>query len=139
MDLVLWEPATPTAVSKASAKSIMYSCMDLLQPAATSEDRFLMCKSVLKEGGCGSVRGCEGVWGGVVGEGVFLDEFCHAEDDDDDDDEDGADSYGHAVGGSVGGAEGCGLSYLAISLEVEGGIISMLPEVRVQSAPMVLC
>lgn len=49
-DLVLWEPATPTAVSKANAKSMMYSCMDVLQPAATSEDRFLLCKSVLKEG-----------------------------------------------------------------------------------------
>lgn len=47
---MLWEPATPAAVSKANAKSVMYSCMDLLQPAATSEERFLMCKSVLREG-----------------------------------------------------------------------------------------
>ena len=52
-DLFLWEPATPSSVSKANAKSVMYSCMDLLQPAATTEDRFLMCKSVLQEGGCG--------------------------------------------------------------------------------------
>lgn len=49
-DLALWEPASPAAVSKANAKSMLYSCMDLLQPAATSEDRFLMCKSALKEG-----------------------------------------------------------------------------------------
>lgn len=49
-DLALWEPATATAVSKANAKSVLYSCMDLLQPAATSEERFLMCKSVLQEG-----------------------------------------------------------------------------------------
>ncbi len=46
----MWEPATITAVSKANAKSEMYSCMDLLQPAVTSEERFLMCKSALKEG-----------------------------------------------------------------------------------------
>ena len=59
-DLLLWEPATPTAVSKANAKSVMYSCMDLLQPAATTEDRFLMCKSVLKEGVCLFVRACLG-------------------------------------------------------------------------------
>lgn len=49
-DLVLWEPASPAAVSKANAQSVLYSCMDLLQPAATSEERFLMCKSALKEG-----------------------------------------------------------------------------------------
>ena len=50
VDLALWEPASPAAVSKANAKSVLYSYMDLLQPAATSEDRFLMCKSALKEG-----------------------------------------------------------------------------------------
>ena len=49
-DLLLWQPATPTSVEKANAKSMMYSCMDVLQPAATQEDRFEMCKSVLKEG-----------------------------------------------------------------------------------------
>ena len=49
-DLVLWEPATPTSASKANAKSVLYSCMDLLQPAATSEDRFLLCRSILQEG-----------------------------------------------------------------------------------------
>ena len=50
MDLALWEPASAAAVNKANAKSVMYSCMDLLQPAVTSEERFLMCKSALKEG-----------------------------------------------------------------------------------------
>ena len=50
-DLVLWEPATPASVEKANAaRSMLYSCMDVLQPAATQEDRFMMCKSVLKEG-----------------------------------------------------------------------------------------
>jgi len=49
-DLVLWQPATPASVEKANAaKSMLYSCMDVLQPAATQEDRFMMCKSVLKE------------------------------------------------------------------------------------------
>jgi len=49
-DLVLWQPATQASVEKANAaKSMLYSCMDVLQPAATQEDRFMMCKSVLKE------------------------------------------------------------------------------------------
>ena len=56
----MWEPATPTTISKANAKSELYSCMDLLQPAATSEERFLMCKSVLHEGVCVFVVLC--VW-----------------------------------------------------------------------------
>ena len=49
-DLSLWEPATPSAVERANAKSVMMSYMDVLQPAVTREDRFEMCKSVLKEG-----------------------------------------------------------------------------------------
>ena len=49
-DLLLWEPASPSFVEKANAKSMLFSCMDVLQPAATQEDRFQMCKSVLKEG-----------------------------------------------------------------------------------------
>ena len=49
-DLVLWQPASPAFVEKANAKSMLISCMDVLQPAATKEDRFEMCKSVLKEG-----------------------------------------------------------------------------------------
>ncbi|XP_064403938.1 autophagy-related protein 2 homolog B-like isoform X2 [Halichondria panicea] len=48
-DLALWEPASPEAVDRANAHSMLMSCMDVLQPAATSEDRFQMCKSVLKE------------------------------------------------------------------------------------------
>ena len=54
--------------------------------------------------------------------------------EDSDDEDDSSDSYGHAVGGDVGGADGHGLSYLAVSLEVESGLISMLPEVRVQGS-----
>ena len=49
-DLLLWQPASPSTVEKANAKSMLFSCMDVLQPAATQEDRFQMCKSVLKEG-----------------------------------------------------------------------------------------
>lgn len=64
---MLWESATPIAVGKANAKSVLYSCMDLLQPAATSEDRFLMCKSVLQEGRAGGHAQCEGVLFGVIG------------------------------------------------------------------------
>ena len=47
---MLWKPATPSSVDKANAKSMLFSCMDVLQPAATQEDRFEMCKSVLIEG-----------------------------------------------------------------------------------------
>ena len=50
MDLMLWRPASPSSVEKANAKSMLFSCMDMLQPAATQEDRFEMCKSVLREG-----------------------------------------------------------------------------------------
>lgn len=119
-DLVLWEPATPTAVSKANAaKSVMSSCMDLLQPAATSEDRFLMCKSVLKEG---STRMC------MIMCAHYYD-ITYVEDSEDDE-EDVEELCGHGVGGAMGGVrKGQGLSYLAVSLEVEEGVISMLPEV----------
>ena len=47
---MLWKPATPSFVEKANAKSMLFSCMDVLQPAATQGDRFEMCKSVLVEG-----------------------------------------------------------------------------------------
>ena len=49
-DLLLWEPASPAAVEKASARSMFYSCMDLLQPAVTHHEKFKLCKSVLEDG-----------------------------------------------------------------------------------------
>ncbi len=49
--------------------------------------------------------------------------------EDSDEEENGDDPYGDAVGGA---REGLGLSYLAVSLEVEKSLLSMWPEVRVQ-------
>ena len=49
--------------------------------------------------------------------------------EDSDEDENGDDPYRDGVGGTK---EGRGLSYLALSLEVEEGLVSMWPEVRVQ-------
>ena len=56
-DLVLWEPASPAVAERTNARSMLLSCMDVIQPAVTKEERFQMCKSVLKEGwyGTGSV------------------------------------------------------------------------------------
>ncbi len=48
MDLLLWQPASPAAVEKASARSVFYSSADILQPAMTRDDKFKMCKSVLR-------------------------------------------------------------------------------------------
>ena len=50
-DLVLWKPASPQSVEKANtAKSMFFSTMDIIQPAVTKEERYQLCKSVLKEG-----------------------------------------------------------------------------------------
>ncbi len=57
MDLALWEPASLEAVERANSESLLVSCMDVLQPAATPHDRFTMCRSTLREGGCG-----QGAW-----------------------------------------------------------------------------
>lgn len=51
-DLALWQPATPSQVERANAaKSLFFSSVDI-QPAATAEEKFQMCKSVLR-GQCG--------------------------------------------------------------------------------------
>lgn len=50
VDLSLWEPATPAAVERATARSLFYSNMDMLQPAVAKEEKFKLCRSVLKEG-----------------------------------------------------------------------------------------
>ena len=49
-DLLQWEPASPAAVEKATARSMFYSCMDMLQPAVSNQDKFKLCKSVLEDG-----------------------------------------------------------------------------------------
>lgn len=49
-DLALWQPATPLAAEKAAAQSMFYSCVGMLQPAVTAEEKFRLCKSVLREG-----------------------------------------------------------------------------------------
>ena len=48
MDLLLWQPASPAAVEKATARSVFYSSADILQPAMTKDDKFKLCKSVLR-------------------------------------------------------------------------------------------
>lgn len=98
-DLALWEPATPSAVEKANAKSVMISCMDVLQPAATSEDRFEMCKSVLKEEDSDDESTVEGTYTAPT-----LD-HTHRQSSVDK-----------------------GLSSLAVSLNIDEGIISMLTQ-----------
>ena len=49
-DLALWQPATPQSVEKAAVQSMFYSCAGMLQPAVTAEEKFRLCKSVLREG-----------------------------------------------------------------------------------------
>lgn len=49
-DLALWEPATPADVERATARSLFYSNIDMLQPAITKDDKFKLCRSVLREG-----------------------------------------------------------------------------------------
>ena len=44
-------------MERANAKSMLFSCMDVLQPAATREDKFQMCKSGLLEGARGAAGG----------------------------------------------------------------------------------
>lgn len=51
MDLALWEPASREEIERVNSESILVSCMDVLQPAATQQDRFTMCQSTLREGG----------------------------------------------------------------------------------------
>ena len=49
-DLLLWEPATPAAVERATARSLFYSNIDMLQPAVAKEEKFKLCRSALMEG-----------------------------------------------------------------------------------------
>ena len=112
-DLALWEPATPTAVSKANAKSVMYSCMDLLQPAATNEERFLMCRSILQEG--------EWVWQGC---GLSSMMCCCVELSDDEEER-------SPTSDTPPERQGCGYGFLAVSLQIEQGVMSIFPEVSV--------
>ena len=54
MDLLLWKPTSPAIMEKVTAKSVFYSSADILQPAISKEDKFKLCKSVLK-GDCISI------------------------------------------------------------------------------------
>ena len=47
-DLALWQPATPASVERANATSMFYSSVDILQPAVPRNDKFRLCKSVLR-------------------------------------------------------------------------------------------
>ena len=49
-DLALWKPASPDDMERATARSMFYSSMDMLQPAVTRDEKFKLCKSVFKEG-----------------------------------------------------------------------------------------
>lgn len=49
-DLALWRPASPTAVERANARSMFYSSVDILRPAIAKDDKFKLCKSMLREG-----------------------------------------------------------------------------------------
>ncbi len=53
MDMLLWKPTSPAIMEKVTAKSVFYSSADILQPAISKEDKFKLCKSVLK-GDCTS-------------------------------------------------------------------------------------
>ena len=50
VDMLLWQPANPAVVEKANAQSMFISCMDVIQPAATREERFQFCKTGLTKG-----------------------------------------------------------------------------------------
>ena len=58
VDLALWQPASPAAVEKATARSVFYSSADILQPALTKDDKFKLCKSVLRGTGIPNETTC---------------------------------------------------------------------------------
>jgi hypothetical protein len=86
--------------------------MDVLQPAATSEERFLMCRSVLQEG-------MRWVW--LMGVTYYVCVWVSVEPSDEDEELEESSTPDEG--------RGCGYNFFALSLRIEKGVISMFPEV----------